>query len=104
MLLRKSARNLPDMSHILMPLDSPGAIYTPIQVDTRDPKSMEGWGSDKQLGRPGQPSEVAPSFVFLASKDASFYCMGLSSFSPFSFQVTDTLAAGQTLHCYPLGD
>ncbi|KAJ5238058.1 hypothetical protein N7489_008149 [Penicillium chrysogenum] len=64
---------------------APGAIYTPIQVDTRDPKSMEGWGSDKQLGRPGQPSEVAPSFVFLASKDASFY-------------------SGQTLHCYPLGD
>ncbi|KAJ6186572.1 hypothetical protein N7519_007873 [Penicillium mononematosum] len=82
---------------------APGAIYTPIQVDTRDPKSMEGWGSDKQLGRPGQPSEVAPSFVFLASKDASFYCMGLSS-PPFSFQVTDPLAAGQILHCYPLGD
>ncbi|KAJ5448428.1 hypothetical protein N7445_003249, partial [Penicillium cf. griseofulvum] len=41
--------------------DSPGAIYTPIQLDTRDPSSMEGWGSDKQLGRPGQPSEVAPA-------------------------------------------
>lgn len=54
---------------------SPGAIYTPIQVDTKDPESMEGWGSDKQLGRPGQASEVATSFVFLASKDASFYCM-----------------------------
>ena len=38
---------------------------------------MAGWGSNKQLGRPGQPSEVAPSFVFLASKDATFYCMDL---------------------------
>ncbi|OGE56942.1 hypothetical protein PENARI_c002G04250 [Penicillium arizonense] len=64
---------------------APGAIYTPIQVDTRDPDSMKGWGSNSQLGRPGQPSEVAPSFVFLASKDASLY-------------------SGQTLHCYPLGD
>lgn len=35
---------------------------------------MEGWASGKPLGRPGQPSEVATSFVFLASKDASFYC------------------------------
>ncbi|KAJ9484562.1 hypothetical protein VN97_g8812 [Penicillium thymicola] len=58
---------------------APGAIYTPIQVDTRDPNSMAGWGSNKQLGRPGQPSEVAPSFVFLASKDATFYCMDLIS-------------------------
>ncbi|OKL59412.1 hypothetical protein UA08_05084 [Talaromyces atroroseus] len=64
---------------------APGAIYTPIQVDSRDAESMEGWGSNKQLGRPGQASEVATSFVFLASKDASFY-------------------SGQILHCYPLGD
>ena len=77
MLLRKSADNGPTISVILTSLTSPGAIYTPIQVDTRDPGSMEGWGSDKQLGRPGQPSEVAPSFVFLASKDGSFYCMSL---------------------------
>jgi NAD(P)-dependent dehydrogenase (short-subunit alcohol dehydrogenase family) len=41
---------------------------------------MKGWGSNSQLGRPGQPSEVAPSFVFLASKDASLYCMDLSYF------------------------
>jgi NAD(P)-dependent dehydrogenase (short-subunit alcohol dehydrogenase family) len=85
MLLRKSANNLPGISYSNAH-GSPGAIYTPIQVDTRDPNSMEGWGSNKQLGRPGQPSEVAPSFVFLASKDATFYCMDLSSvlFKPLS--------------------
>ncbi|KAK4863541.1 hypothetical protein LT330_002319 [Penicillium expansum] len=63
----------------------PGAIYTPIQVDTRDPQQMEGWGHKAGLGRPGEPSEVATSFVFLASADASVYY-------------------GQVLHCYPLGD
>jgi len=54
---------------------SPGLIYTPIQVDTRDPKSMENLGASKSLGRPGQASEVATSFIFLASHDSSFYCM-----------------------------
>ena len=49
-------------------------IYTPIQADTRDPKGMENLGASKGLGRPGQASEVATSFVFLASNDASFYC------------------------------
>lgn len=50
-------------------------IYTPIQADTRDAKSMENLGAEKRLGRPGQASEVATSFVFLASSDSSFYCM-----------------------------
>jgi NAD(P)-dependent dehydrogenase (short-subunit alcohol dehydrogenase family) len=53
---------------------SPGAIYTPIQTDTRDARQMEGWGQGAGLGRPGEPSEVATSFVFLASADASLYC------------------------------
>lgn len=52
----------------------PGAVYTPIQVDTREAKAMEGWGGKTGLGRPGQPSEVAPTFVFLASAEASLYC------------------------------
>ncbi|KAJ6033470.1 hypothetical protein N7444_011241 [Penicillium canescens] len=64
---------------------APGVIYTPIQVDTRDPEGMKNLGESKALGRPGQASEVATSFVFLASRDASFYY-------------------GQILHCYPLGD
>ncbi|OJJ86959.1 oxidoreductase, short-chain dehydrogenase/reductase family [Aspergillus glaucus CBS 516.65] len=64
---------------------APGAIYTPIQVDTRSDEQMSGWGSKASLGRPGEPSEVATSFIFLASPDSSFYY-------------------GQVLHCYPLGD
>lgn len=52
----------------------PGAVYTPIQVDTRPAEQMQGWYSKSPLGRPGQPSEVALSFVFLASPEASLYC------------------------------
>lgn len=53
---------------------SPGAIYTPIQAETCDAKQMKGWGQDAGLGRPGEPSEIATSFVFLVSADASLYC------------------------------
>jgi hypothetical protein len=35
---------------------------------------MKDLGSEKSLGRPGQASEVATSFVFLATPDSSFYC------------------------------
>ncbi|KAJ5439326.1 uncharacterized protein N7458_010324, partial [Penicillium daleae] len=50
---------------------APGALYTPIQVDTREARQIEGWGSKAGLG---QRSKVATSFVFLASADASLYC------------------------------
>lgn len=59
----------------LLIIDSPGGIYTPFQVATREASEMENWGSHYGLGRPGQASEVATSFVFLASADSSFYCM-----------------------------
>lgn len=35
---------------------------------------MKNLGAGKGLGRPGQASEVATSFVFLATPDSSFYC------------------------------
>lgn len=40
---------------------------------------MSGWGSKASLGRPGEPVEVATSFIFLASPDSSFYCESFSS-------------------------
>ena len=39
---------------------------------------MEGFGSGSQIGRPGQPSEIAPTYVFLASAEAELYCMSLT--------------------------
>lgn len=42
---------------------------------------MSGWGSKSSLGRPGEPSEVATSFIFLASPESSLYCEFLFMFS-----------------------
>lgn len=52
---------------------APGPIWTPLQPATRDPKELESFGSETPLGRAGQPAEVAPAYVFLASpRDASY--------------------------------
>ena len=51
---------------------APGPIWTPLIPATFPPEEVETFGSDTPLGRPGQPEEVAPSYVFLASDDASY--------------------------------
>ena len=43
------------------------------RTSTRDPEQLESFGAEAPLGRAGQPAEVAPAYVFLASpKDASY--------------------------------
>jgi len=64
---------------------APGPVHTPLQPASRPAEQMEGFGEGSQIGRPGQPSEVAPSYVFLASNEAELY-------------------HGQILHPYALGD
>ncbi|MDQ1104359.1 SDR family oxidoreductase [Nocardioides zeae] len=52
---------------------APGPIWTPLQPATQPAEKIEQFGSDTPLGRAGQPAEVAPAFVFLASpRDASY--------------------------------
>jgi NAD(P)-dependent dehydrogenase (short-subunit alcohol dehydrogenase family) len=51
---------------------APGPIWTPLIPSTFPAKKVETFGSDVPLGRPGQPEEIAPSFVFLASDDSSY--------------------------------
>ena len=58
---------------------APGPIWTPLIPATFDAEKVEEFGKQVPMGRIGQPAEVAPCYVFLASSDASFI-------------------AGQTLH------
>ncbi|MBY0398235.1 MAG: SDR family oxidoreductase, partial [Thermoleophilia bacterium] len=51
---------------------APGPIWTPLIPATFDAESVATFGEDVPLGRPGQPAEVAPSYTFLASEDASY--------------------------------
>jgi NAD(P)-dependent dehydrogenase (short-subunit alcohol dehydrogenase family) len=52
---------------------APGAIWTPIQIASRWPgASLERFGASVPLGRAGQPAELAPAYVFLASAESSF--------------------------------
>ncbi len=49
---------------------APGPIWTPLIPSTMP--EPENFGKDTPMGRPGQPVEVAPAYVFLASDDASY--------------------------------
>ncbi len=51
---------------------APGPIWTPLIPSTFPKEKVETFGTDVPLGRSGEPSEVAPAFVFLASDDASY--------------------------------
>lgn len=51
---------------------APGPIWTPLIPSTFPEDKVEKFGSDVPLGRPGEPEEVAPCYVFLASDDASY--------------------------------
>jgi NAD(P)-dependent dehydrogenase (short-subunit alcohol dehydrogenase family) len=51
---------------------APGPIWTPLIPATFPEDKVKSFGQDTPLGRAGQPSEVAPCYVFLASDDASY--------------------------------
>jgi len=51
---------------------APGPIWTPLIPATFDEEKVASFGTDVPLGRAGQPEEVAPSYLFLASDDASY--------------------------------
>lgn len=55
---------------------APGPIWTPLQPATQKPEKVEQFGADTPLGRAGQPAEVAPAFVFLASPADASYVSG----------------------------
>ena len=52
---------------------APGPFWTPLQPSGGQPQdAIEKFGSSVPLGRPGQPVEIAPIYVFLASQEASY--------------------------------
>lgn len=51
---------------------APGPIWTPLIPATSDEESITQFGSAVPMKRAGQPEEVAPCFVFLASRDSSY--------------------------------
>jgi NAD(P)-dependent dehydrogenase (short-subunit alcohol dehydrogenase family) len=51
---------------------APGPIWTPLIVSTFDDEEIAKFGKNTPMKRAGQPSEVAPCYVFLASEDASY--------------------------------
>lgn len=52
---------------------APGPIWTLLNPSGgASPEKIEHFGEDTPMGRPGQPNEVAPSFLFLACEDASY--------------------------------
>jgi NAD(P)-dependent dehydrogenase (short-subunit alcohol dehydrogenase family) len=52
---------------------APGPIWTPLNpFGGSPPDKIKDFGKDTPMGRPGQPNEVAPSFLFLACEDSSY--------------------------------
>lgn len=51
---------------------APGPVWTPLIVSSFDEEKIEKFGSETAMKRAGQPSELGPAYVFLASDDASF--------------------------------
>jgi NAD(P)-dependent dehydrogenase (short-subunit alcohol dehydrogenase family) len=68
---RSLASNLADR-RIRVNAVAPGPIWTPLIPASFPPEKVAEFGTDQQLGRAGEPEEVAPSYVFLASRDSSY--------------------------------
>ncbi|MPZ11489.1 MAG: SDR family oxidoreductase [Kiloniellaceae bacterium] len=51
---------------------APGPIWTPLIPASFDAEKVAQHGASAPMGRPGQPNEVAPCYVFLASEEASY--------------------------------
>ncbi|HYD24379.1 MAG TPA: SDR family oxidoreductase [Croceibacterium sp.] len=52
---------------------APGPIWTPLNpCGGASPEKLETFGENTPMGRPGQPNEVAPAFLFLACADSSY--------------------------------
>lgn len=51
---------------------APGPVWTPLIVSSMSKKEISTFGTDSPMGRVGQPSEIAPAYLYLACDDSSF--------------------------------
>lgn len=69
------AQSLQDRS-IRVNCVAPGPVWTPLIPATLDKDKVESFGEQAPYGRPAQPDEIAPSYVFFASETMSSYYSG----------------------------
>lgn len=51
---------------------APGPVWTPLIVSSLKPREIKTFGSDSPMGRVGQPVDIAPCYLFLASDESSY--------------------------------
>ena len=56
---------------------APGPVWTPLNPADRDPAAIAAFGKDSAMGRPAQPEELSPAYVFLASPVTASYISGV---------------------------
>ena len=55
---------------------APGPVWTPLNPADQEAEQVKTFGQKTQMGRPAQPEEIAPAFVFLASPQTSSFITG----------------------------
>jgi NAD(P)-dependent dehydrogenase (short-subunit alcohol dehydrogenase family) len=66
---------------------APGPVWTPLIPMSFEGEKVAEFGKTTPMGRPGQPAELAPVYVFLASQDSSYItgeCIGVTGGKPLS--------------------
>jgi NAD(P)-dependent dehydrogenase (short-subunit alcohol dehydrogenase family) len=64
---------------------APGPVWTPLIPSSFEAEKVSEFGKTTPMGRPGQPAELAPVFVFLASQDSTYItgeCIGVTGGKP----------------------
>jgi NAD(P)-dependent dehydrogenase (short-subunit alcohol dehydrogenase family) len=56
---------------------APGPVWTPLNPSDRDAAKVAEFGADSDMGRPAQPEEISPAYVFLASPVCASYVNGV---------------------------
>ncbi|MGZ9222550.1 MAG: SDR family oxidoreductase, partial [Anaerolineales bacterium] len=66
---------------------APGPVWTPLITSSFSADKSSEFGKNTPMGRPGQPAELAPVYVFLASQDSTYItgeCIGVTGGKPLS--------------------